>query len=448
MTSIVLPNKWNPRDYQTNLWGNLQSGKKRAYAVWHRRAGKDDVCLHWAACSAMRKVGNYWHMLPEAAQARKAIWKAVNPHTGIKRIDEAFPKEIRRGTNDQEMFIEFINGSTWQVLGSDNYNSQVGSAPLGIVFSEWALADPQAWAYMRPILAENGGWAFFITTPRGRNHARKFYDMAKDDDGWFCEKLDADQTSVFDQETLDNELREYIAQYGEDEGTAKFMQEYYCSFDAALAGAYYGKEIIKAEKEGRITSVPYDPSELVYPVFDFGIGASNSTSIWYFQVIGREPRAIFYEEGNSGDIHHYAKQLREKDYNYGSLMLPHDGGHKRLATGMSYEEQFKKMGFKTKVLPRTPDLSAAITATRPFIDQVWFDEKGCERGIECLRSYHRERDEQNKVFKPKPKHDWASHGADAFRGAAQAHQMGLLGVETIITAAEDDYVPQATSWMG
>jgi phage terminase large subunit len=378
----------------------------------------------------MQRVGNYWHMLPEAAQARKAIWKAVNPHTGKKRIDEAFPLSIRKTTNDTEMFIELINGSTWQVLGSDNYDSQVGAAPIGIVFSEWALADPNAWVYMRPILAENGGWALFITTPRGRNHAATLFKNASDSNDWFCERLTAEQTEVFTRDTLDRELRELVQDFGKDEGTAKYQQEYLCSFDAALLGAYYGAEMLRAEKEGRVSSVPYKPGSPVYPVFDFGRGASNSTAIWFIQVVGREPRAIDYEEGNSGDIEHYGRLIKAKPYSIGKLILPHDGGHKRLSTGLSYEEQFKAMGFETEVLPRVPDLTAAITATRPFIDQCWFDEKKCERGIDCLRSYHREWDEQNKVFKPTPKHDWSSHGADAFRGAAQAHEAGKLTLQT------------------
>lgn len=428
MTSVTLPNNWKPRPYQRNLWDYLESGGKRALAVWHRRAGKDDVCLNFAATEAIQRVGNYWHMLPEAAQARKAIWKAVNPHTGKKRIDEAFPSEIRKSTNDQEMFIEFVNGSTWQVLGSDNYNSQVGSTPRGIVFSEWALADPNAWAYMRPILAENGGWALFITTPRGRNHAKRMFDAANKDDNWFCEKLTAEDTSVFSRETLETERRELVAEMGEDEGQAKFQQEYYCSFDAALPGAYYGKEMLKAEKENRIASVPYTPGVPVFPCFDFGRGASNATAIWFIQIVGKEPRAIDYEEGNSGDIDHYAKLLRTKPYLYGKLILPHDGGHERLATGKSYAKQFQDAEFETVVLDRVPDLTAAITATRPLINMMWFDAVKCERGLDALRSYHREWDDEKKVFKPTPVHNWASHGADGYRTGAQAFFAGLLEV--------------------
>ena len=138
MTEIVLPNGWNPRDYQLPAWNALEGGIKRLLLLWHRRAGKDDDCLHWAATQAMQRVGNYWHMLPEYAQARKSIWEAVDPHTGKRRIDEAFPDEICANKRSQDMFIRFKNGSTWQLVGSDTYNSLVGSPPIcresGIIY--------------------------------------------------------------------------------------------------------------------------------------------------------------------------------------------------------------------------------------------------------------------------------------------------------------------------
>ena len=144
---ITLPHNWIPRDYQGPVWKFLERGGRRACLTWHRRAGKDDVCLHWAAVSAMQRVGNYWHLLPEQEQARKALWRAIDPHSGLRRIDAAFPPQIRRQTREAEMSIELINGSTWQLVGSDRYDSLVGSPPVGITFSEYALSDPQAWSF-------------------------------------------------------------------------------------------------------------------------------------------------------------------------------------------------------------------------------------------------------------------------------------------------------------
>lgn len=422
---LILPHNWRPRWYQKPLWRYLEQGGKRAYEIAHRRWGKDDVCLHWTATSAMTRVGNYWHMLPEASQARKAIWDAINPHTGLRRIDEAFPHAIRRRTVDNEMKIEFITGSIWQVLGSDNYNSYVGSPPVGVVLSEWALADPQAWAYLMPILEENSGWAFFITTPRGRNHAKRFYEMAVKSERWYAEKSVASHTGVFSQQQLADIQAELVAQYGEDEGSAKFEQEYECSFDAALPGAYYGKEINAAENQGRITGVPHDPRFPVFPILDLGHG--DSTAIIYAQMVGRELRVVDYHESSGQDIAYYAKLLRETGYNIPHVILPHDGAHGNIR-GASCEDQFKAAGFKVKVLKRG-DLDAGIKLARTLLKQIYIDAKKGERLVDCLRNYHREWDEKNKIFKTTPKHDWSSHAADAFRYLAEAHLLGWLLVE-------------------
>lgn len=236
MAQVTLPNNWQPRPYQYGLWGYLENGGKRGVSVWHRRAGKDDVCLHWTAVSAHRHIGNYWHMLPEAAQARKAIWDAVNPHTGKKRIDEAFPAKVRSFTRNQEMMIGFKSGSTWQVVGSDNFDSLVGSPPIGVVFSEWPLSKQDAWAYLSPILEENGGWALFVYTPRGPNHGERTYKHALLADDWYGEKLTVDQTGVFTHEQLKKIKTESISQYGESRGLALYNQEYYCSFKEAHTG--------------------------------------------------------------------------------------------------------------------------------------------------------------------------------------------------------------------
>ena len=238
---ITLPHNWTPRPYQIPLWNYFRKGGaqgKRVVAVWHRRAGKDEIAMHLTATALAERPAMYWHMLPEAAQARKAIWDAVNPHTGKRRIDEAFPHALRASTRDQEMCIKFINGSVWQVLGSDNYDSLVGSPPAGVVFSEWPLSHPDAWAYLRPILAENNGWAFFIYTPRGdSNHGYNSYQYAlKSDNEWFGQLLTVDDTGIFDEKTLKEEYDEYINQYGKSRGEALFNQEYYCSFHEAFTG--------------------------------------------------------------------------------------------------------------------------------------------------------------------------------------------------------------------
>ena len=216
MSETTLPhNGWTPRVHQMPLWNYLRAGGKRALAVWHRRAGKDDVCLHHTAIAAMERVGNYAHCLPEFLQGRRAIWTAVNPHSGQRRIDEAFPPSIRSSTNDTTMFIRFINGSTWSVVGSDTYDtSLIGSSYAGITFSEYALSNPSVWGYTRPMLEENDGWAIFITTPRGRNHAFEMYKYALKTPSWFCELLTAKDTDMLSDETLAETLAEMQSLYG------------------------------------------------------------------------------------------------------------------------------------------------------------------------------------------------------------------------------------------
>lgn len=255
-TKLVLPNNWKPRPDQLPLWSYLANGGKRAICVAHRRWGKDDVALHYTACAAMQKVGSYWHMTPEYGQCRKSVWDAVNPRTGKRRIDEAFPHAIRESTRSQDMFIRFINGSTWQLVGSDNYNSLVGSPPVGLVFSEYALGDPKAWGYLRPVIAENNGYAIFITTPRGKNHAYTLYEMAKEDPAWYAGLITVEDSGLLTKEQLEKELNEYIATFGPEEGYALFKQEWYCGFDGAVSGAYYASIIDQLEANGRSRPSP------------------------------------------------------------------------------------------------------------------------------------------------------------------------------------------------
>ena len=179
--SLTIPNDWRPRPHQVPLYRQFGHGRpfKRGCVVWHRRAGKDSVALNITARDMFRRVGTYWHLFPEQTQARRAIWNGIDGQ-GRRILDQVFPPAVRARTSAQEMLIETVNGSIWQMAGSDNYDSLVGSNPVGVVFSEWALAMPDAWDYIRPILVENDGWALFIYTPRGRNHGYGTYAGARE----------------------------------------------------------------------------------------------------------------------------------------------------------------------------------------------------------------------------------------------------------------------------
>jgi phage terminase large subunit len=418
--TIRLPhNNWRPRSYQANLWRYLEKNGKRAVAIWHRRAGKDEVCLHWASVAAHTRVGVYWHMLPEANQARKAVWDAVNPHTGLRRINEAFPRELRESTRETDMAIRFKSGSLWQLVGSDNYNSLVGSPPIGVVFSEFALADPSAWGYLRPILAENNGWALFITTPRGRNHASTFFEAANTDPTWFSEQLPATETDVFTWDQLEIEHRELLREYGPDDGEARYRQEYLVSFDAGVQGSYYGSMMEAAEKEKRICHVLHDPVLPVHTAWDLGIG--DATAIWLIQLAGQEIRAIDYVENSGVGLDWYTRELDRRPYKWGEHILPHDADARELGTGRSRLEVLRSLGFHRAQVIAAQKVEDGINAVRMLLPRMWFDKEKCARGISALQNYRRSWNEGLRTYSDRPLHDWSSHAADALRYWALAN---------------------------
>ena len=402
---LDLPHQWSPRPHQLPLWRYLEGGGRRAVAVWHRRAGKDSLALNFAACAARQRVANYWHMLPTAAQGRKVVWEGIDGQ-GRRVIDQAFPKRYRTGKLDDEMLLRLQGGSTWQVVGSDNFDRLVGANPAGVVFSEWALADPRAWDYLRPILAENNGWALFIYTPRGRNHGAAMFDMASNTPGWFAERLTVEDTGIIPPERIEEERRSGMA----DE---LIRQEYFCSFQAALVGAYYGPQIEALEREGRIAEVPYEPALPVTTVWDLGIG--DSTAIWFVQLSGAEIRLIDYYEASGVGLDHYAGVLQRKGYLYGETLLPHDANHREMANGRTRIETLRRLGIARPRIVPLQSLEDGINAARVILPRCWFDAGRCARGIEALRQYRRAWDDERKVFGERPLHDWSSHAADAFR---------------------------------
>lgn len=422
---IELPNGWTPRSYQLPAWRYLQNGGKHAELVWHRRSGKDEIALHRTACAAFERTAGYWHMLPEYSQARKAIWDAVNPHTGRKRIDEAFPKELRKSTRNQEMMIEFKNGSTWQVVGSDNFNSLVGSTPAGIIYSEWALANPAARAYLRPILAENGGWQMFITTSRGRNHAYKTLKAAEADPTAFAQILTAEQTGVFSVEQLEIELQAYINDFGEEYGRAKFEQEYLCSFDAANLGAILARSIGKLENAGRIgPHVKYDEDGAPIEI-SADIGRKDSSTWWFWQPKVGGYSIIDYDGGWGIDAEAWCDKLAAKlaGRKLGKIWLPHDARAKTFAAKHSTLEIFLKY-FGADKIKITPDSkkSDRVNAARTMIGHCEFSNE-CDAGLDGLRAWSYEYNEETKTFSQEPKHDWASHDGDGFSYGCLIMQM-------------------------
>lgn len=416
---ITIPNKYQPREYQIPIFRAIDDGYKRIIQVWHRRAGKEKTDINIIAREILKKVGAYYYIFPTYNQGKKILWNGADKE-GVRFL-EHLPEKLRKRTVGNEMFIEFKNGSTFQVIGSDNIDSIVGTNPLGVVFSEYSLQDPQAWDFIRPILAENEGWAIFNFTPRGENHAKDLLDYAKTDPkNWFISILNVDDTKTMSPQTLERERKEIIAKNGDD---AIFQQEYYNSFTASLMGSYYGKIIEKMEEDGKITNVPYEPNLLVDTWWDLGI--NDSTTIGFFQKFGTGWRMIDYIEGSGEGLGYYIRQLKEKEYNYGKHYAPHDIVVKELGTGKSRLETAKELGLRFETITK-PDgtlksavpnlpIEDGINALRSKLQTLHIDAIKCERVKKALKNYHKDYDEINKVYRNNPKHDWSSHCADMMR---------------------------------
>lgn len=402
---ITLPYKWKPRPYQVPLFTAFDEGIKRAVLVWPRRAGKDTCTINLTMREAFKQRGTYVHCLPTQKQARKVVWESIGKD-GVKMLDQAIPPVLRKRTRDADMMIELVNGSVFQCLGSDNYDSLVGTNVAGIVFSEYAIADPRAWDYLRPILAENGGFACFVSTPRGRNHLWRLMQEHQHDPEWFVQKYTARDISHISTETLEKERRSMPAE--------RFEQEYMTSFDAALVGAIYGRYIEKLHVNGAICDVPYDPR---YPVeTSWDVGVRDATSIWFVQ---RMPNGSLHvidhvEERGKG-LPYFAGIVHSKGYSYSGHAGPHDllqpdwtaNGATRQSIALNY-------GIHFTIAPKLP-LSDGIEATRARLPMMRFDKTRCARGILALEQYRYDYDETEDENKAKPVHDWTSHAADALR---------------------------------
>jgi hypothetical protein len=405
---IRLPYNFSPRDYQLPVLKALDAGYKRAVCVWHRRAGKDKTFINHIAKSMYERVGGYYHFFPTYRQGKKVIWNGMD-RNGYRFTDH-IPKALRKRVDNTDMLIETNNGSIYQVVGTDKIDLVVGANPIGCVFSEWSLQNPAAWDYMRPILAENNGWAVFIYTPRGKNHGFTILQTAiAFPKIWYSEVLTVENTKAIPEQILTQEHLEIIRKDGND---ALYQQEYMCSFEVPIQGAYYAQQLMVADDEGRISGVPYDPATAVHTAWDLGI--DDSMSIWFFQVVGQEFHFIDYYESSGEGINFYIKYLKEKRYVYGNHYAPHDIKVRELSTGKSRFETAKNLGIRFEIVPKL-SLEDGIDAVRNVLNRCWFDKIKCDKGLSALRSYHKEWDEDNQVFKSKPEHDWSSHGADAIR---------------------------------
>lgn len=385
--------------------------RKQRFAciVAHRRAGKTVACIHDLQDAALRctKVRpRFAYLAPLMKQAKTVSWDY------LKAAAEPL-REMGATANEAELRIDYPNGGQVRLYGADNVDALRGIYLDGVVLDEPAQLDPTLWPQViRPALSDREGWATFIGTPKGRN---AFYQIwagdgkgrvgAKDDPAWFSLMLKASETGLVPKDELESVQRDMTPE--------EYDQEYECSFEAAIIGAYYGKLMAQAERDKRITGVPYDPAALVWTSWDLGI--RDATSIWFAQVIGREVRIIDYYEASGVDLGHYVREIVGRPYVYAGHIVPHDAQAKELGTGKSRLEVLESLGLKNITVATMHRVEDGINAVRMFIPRCWFDANKCARGVDALKLYRSDYDGKLQVLRPSPVHDWTSHPADSFR---------------------------------
>jgi len=409
MALITLPHDWTARDYQAEAFQALDSGIRSAMTVWHRRAGKDNAALHYLVKAAHKRIGNYWHLLPSQRQARRAIWEGID-NDGKRILTRAAPGAIIDTMRNDEMFVKFKNGSTLQVTGADQFDSLVGSNPVGVIMSEYALTSPLTLKYLSPILALNGGWLWVNTTPRGHNHAYRLWNAAvADKANWFTSLKTILDTKLLTPEKVQAEIT--AGMLTSDEA----QQEYYCSWNAPNVGVVYGKQLEAMKKNGAVGDYPHDPRLPCETYWD--IGHRDATAIWIVQRVGRVLHFIDYIEDRGKGLPYYAGELHKKPYSYNRHVGPHDLEQKIWALDAKTLEVAKNFGIFFTVAPKT-SISEGIAAARLFLPRCRFNATTTLIGLAALENYHYEWDEDTRLFTDKPVHDWSSHGSDAFRYGA------------------------------
>jgi phage terminase large subunit len=398
-------NKFVPRDYQLPILDAIENKcYKKVLAILPRRSGKDVTAWQLCIRACLRKPCVIYYIFPTYSQAKKVIWESIT-NSGTRILDY-IPDELVESKNSQEMKVRFINGSLLQLVGSDNYDSLMGTNPQGVVFSEYALQDPRAYQYIRPILTANLGWALFISTPRGKNHMWDLYQIAQLSPEWFCYKLTIDDTNHIHLSEIEKEKAEGIM------SDDLIQQEYYCSFTMGVEGSYYAKYLDRMRVKGQIGVVPWEPAFKVNTAWD--IGVRDSTAIIFFQVIGQTVRIIDVYEKNKEGLEHYAKVVQNKPYQYNKHIAPHDIKVKEFGSGMTRIEKAKQLGINFTVAPDV-SIDDGIESVRSALSKIWIDESSCGSLLKALENYRQEYDVKRKVYKSCPLHDWSSHFADCMR---------------------------------
>jgi len=376
-----------------------QRDSRFASLVCHRRAGKTVATINDVIARASytsKKNARYAYVAPFYRQAKDVAWEYLKEFGGsaITKIRES------------QLRVELFNGAWITLYGADNPDALRGLYLDGIILDEAGDMRPSLWSdVILPTLVDRSGWAVFIGTPKGKNHFFDIYERSIKDAKWFSMMLKASESGIISEEDLE-EVRALQEE-------ASYLQEFECSFDASVKGAYYNDMFVENDIVG---TAPYDPAYKVSVASD--LGKSDSTAFWFFQQTHHTGLQIIdYYEADGKDLDHYFMMFESKPYAYETIWLPHDAVAKTLQSKKSTIEQFIEWVDGRWYVKKVPKLGVqhGIDATRKVLKQSWFDEVKCHAGINALRAYKRRYNEMLKCYSETPQHDWASNGADAFR---------------------------------
>ena len=422
-----------PRELQAKLHRDV---KRFSVLVMHRRFGKTVFSVNHMIDKALRNPLNrpqYAYIAPFRDQAKKVAWEYMKEYTS--HIPGADP-------NEADLRVDIPRPSRGDhirlmLLGADNPKGLKGMYLDGVVPDEYAEMYPSVWTeVLRPMLSDRLGWAMFLGTPKGRNHFFELFNYAQTSGNaeWFSAMYKASETNIIPAA----ELESARATMSEDE----YLQEYECSFQAGLVGAYFSKEIMQAEKDNRFGRVPFDPSLPLDTYWDLGI--NDSSAVWFVQQLRLDYRIVSYFEEPDLNIPKLVRMVKDvasqNQCDLGRFILPHDAKVRDLGTGKSRFEVFKSLGCKVTIVPKVEDKGASIHAARMIFPKCQFDGVRCKRGIEALMNYQRRWDSKQSVFSQRPLHNWASNGADAFQQFAMAaNDRGIAKEGIMPTTAETNY---------
>jgi phage terminase large subunit len=440
--TFALPaHNWTPYPFQLKAWNAMvREDFRRAYLCWPRRHGKDSIAGHLLAIKAMQRVGNYAIMFPQINTARRAIWEGLS-HLNIPRIDEFFPSEIVTKKDSQSQMLWLSSGSTIQLLGSDSYQSSIGSSFTGIVYSEAALTTLEASQYLRPMIERNKGFEVFISTPRGKNH---FYrgllgaqeDMRNGVPGIYAEHIKAENAGIFTPADLLRIRMDYIRDMGQVSGQATFSQEFDSSFEAALIGSVWGAELEEMQLEGRVAPFPHNRRYPVITSWDLGINDSTVILLWQ-EINGRYILIDAVEQSGIG-LDTYIRILKQKaqemGYMYGQHFAPHDIAVRDYARGVSRIDEAKRMGLTFTRTPQTR-LKTQIAAGAQLLRQVCVNSESptAMQALERFKGWRYPANKATGQLVDTPLHDENSHAASALCTYAvqMAKKLGVPGYSDV-----------------